>query len=142
MRTLFLLACVWLAGCAALQKPAAAPASAAQPRMFSGWAAINGGGPHARASNNDWHLQNDLRLSEAGGRVELHWRDGADSGYSLELKHQAYPERRLDVLQLEVIEDANGKTLTYVWSDDNARAIGLNLGWLQVGLLAETAPKK
>ena len=142
MRTIFLLLTVLLASCAALQKPAAVPASAAQPRMFAGWAAINGGGPKARASNDDWHLQNDLRLSEAGGRVKLHWRDGVDTGYSLELKHQAYPERRLDVLQLEVIEDANGKTLTYVWTDDSAHAIGLNLGWLQVGLQVEIAAKK
>ncbi len=142
MRTFFVLLTVVLAGCAALQKPVAAPASAAQPRTFAGWAAINGGGPHARASNDDWHLQNDLRMNEGGGRIKLHWRDGVEAGYSLELKHQAYPERKLDVLQLEVIEDANGKTLTYVWTDDSAHAIGLNLGWLQVGLQVEAAPKK
>ena len=40
---------------------------------------------------------------------------------------------------LDVIEDANGKTLTYVWADDTAHAIGLNLGWLQVGLHEEPA---
>lgn len=133
-----------LAGCASMQKPAA-PAAAPQPRMFAGWAAINGGGPQARANNTDWHLQNDMHLSEAGGRVPLHWRDGVATGYSLELKHQSYPDRKLTVLQLEVIEDANGKTLTYVWADDTAHAIGLNLGWLQVGLQAvpaAEAPKK
>jgi hypothetical protein len=127
-----------LAGCTTLQKPAAPPA-AAQPRIFSGWAAINGGGPQARATNADWHLQNDMRLSEAGGRVPLRWRDGVATGYSLELKHQTYPDRKLTVLQLEVIEDANGKTLTYIWADDAAYAIGLNLGWLQVGLQAQPA---
>ncbi len=131
------LFCV-LAGCASLQKPATPPA-APQPRIFAGWAAINGGGPQARATNTDWHLQNDMRLSEAGGRVPLHWRDGVATGYSLELKHQTYPDRKLTVLQLEVIEDANGKTLTYIWADDAAYAIGLNLGWLQVGLQAEPA---
>jgi len=132
-----------LAGCASFQKAPAVPV-AAQPRVFVGWAAINGGGPQARATNTDWHLQNDLRLSEAGGRVPLHWRDGVATGYSLELKHQAYPERKLSVLQLDVIEDANGKALTYVWADESARAFGLNLGWLQVGLQldAGSAQKK
>lgn len=138
MRVLLGLALCALCACAALQKPATvAPAAATQARTFVGWAAINGGGPQARATNTDWHLQGDLRLSEAGGRVPLHWRDGAATGYSLELKHQSYPERKLDVLQLEVIEDANGKTLTYVWADNGAHAIGLNLGWLQVGLQVE-----
>ena len=127
-----------LAGCTSLQK-AAAPPTAPQPRIFAGWAAINGGGPQARATNTDWHLQNDMHLSEAGGRVPLRWRDGVATGYSLELKHQTYPDRKLTVLQLEVIEDANGKTLTYIWADDAAYAIGLNLGWLQVGLQAEAA---
>jgi|GEM_PF-6449463 len=127
-----------LAGCATMQKPAT-PATAPQPRVFAGWAAINGGGPKARATNTDWHLQNDMHLSEAGGRVSLHWRDGVATGYSLELKHQSYPDRQLKVLQLDVIEDASGKTLTYVWADDTAKAIGLNLGWLQVGLHAEPA---
>jgi len=142
MRTLILFVSLLLGACAALQKPVApVPAAALQARAFVGWAAINGGGPQARANNNDWHLQNDLRLAETGGRVKLHWRDGVATGYSLELKHQHYPERKLDVLQLDVIEDANGKTLTYVWADEAARALGLNLGWLQVGLRVEAAGK-
>ena len=136
MRTLILIFSLLLGACAALQKPMP-PAAAPTVRAFSGWAAINGGGPLARANNSDWHLQNDLRLSEAGGRVKLHWRDGVATGYSLELKHQSYPERKLDVLQLDVVEDASGKTMTYVWADESARALGLNLGWLQVGLRAD-----
>jgi hypothetical protein len=103
---------------------------------FSGWAAINGGGPRASAENQDWHLQRDLRLGSEGSRVALHWRDGAPSGYSLELERTTYPERKLSVLQLNVIEDASGKTMTYAWTDPQAKAIGLNLGWLQVGLTA------
>lgn len=110
-------------------------------RWFSGWAAINGGGPKARAGNNDWHMQKDLRLSSEGGRVELHWRDGAASGYSLELERTTYAERKLHVLQLNVIEDASGQTIDYVWADPGTRAIGFNLGWLQVGL-NEMEPNK
>ncbi len=142
MRWVFVLALFALTGCAALQKsaaPAVAPANTVQQRWFSGWAAINGGGPHARATNTDWHMQNDLQLASDGGRVVLHWRDGVPTGYSLELARVSYPERKLVVLQLSVIEDKTGKPLAYVWADDKADAIGLNLGWLQVGL-QEQAP--
>jgi hypothetical protein len=109
-------------------------------RWYDGWAAINGGGPNAKSDNNDWHLQRDLHLSSEGGRVALHWRDGAPSGYSLALEHTSYPERKLSVLQLNVIEDGSGRTVTYVWTDPAAGAIGLNLGWLQVGFGPPAAP--
>jgi hypothetical protein len=139
MRKLIMFGLLALSGCAALgrHESAVLPAAAAVPHTFVGWAAINGGGARARATNDDWHLQNDVHLSVGGGRVPLHWRDGALSGYSLELVRASYPERQLVVLQLNVIEDANGKSLTYVWADEKTDAIGLNLGWLQVGMQLE-----
>jgi len=102
-------------------------------RWFDGWAAINGGGPQAKAGNQDWHFNRSLRLSSEGGRVALKWRDGSPSGYTLELERTTYAERKLAVLQLNVIEDARGEVTTYAWSDPKADAIGLNLGWLQAG---------
>ena len=102
-------------------------------RWFDGWAAINGGGPQAKAANQDWHLDRDLRLSSEGGRAALKWRDGSASGYTLELERTEYPERKLTVLQLNVIDDRSGATLTYAWTDPQAQAIGMNLGWLQAG---------
>ncbi|MDE2256793.1 MAG: hypothetical protein KGK05_03400 [Xanthomonadaceae bacterium] len=110
-------------------------------RWFTGWAAINGGGPKARAGNNDWHLQKGLRLSSEGGRAELRWRDGAASGWSLQLERKTYAERKQDVLQLNVIDDADGAIVDYAWTNPQATAIGFNLGWLQVGLTQETAPR-
>jgi hypothetical protein len=82
-------------------------------------------------------MQKDLRLSSEGGRVELRWRDGAASGYSLELERTTYAERKLHVLQLNVVEDSSGQVMDYVWADPAAGAIGFNLGWLQVGLTRE-----
>lgn len=111
-------------------------------RWFAGWAAINGGGPKAQAGNNDWHLQKDLRLSSEGGRVPLRWRDGAASGWSLELERKSYPERKLDVLQLNIIDAASGAILDYAWANPQATAIGFNLGWLQVGLTQAAASPK
>jgi hypothetical protein len=110
-------------------------------RWFDGWAAINGGGPKAQSDNQDWHMQRDLRLSSEGGRVALRWRDGAASGWSLEVARTSYPERKLNVLQLNVIDDASGRVLDYVWTNPETNAIGFNLGWLQVGLTLEPATK-
>jgi hypothetical protein len=103
-------------------------------RFFAGWSAINGGGPKMRPDNKDWHTRQDLRLSGEGGKVAVRWRDGAASGYSLELVRRTYPERKLTVLQLNVIEDATGQVIDYAWTDPTASIVGLNLGWLQVGL--------
>ena len=36
-------------------------------------------------------------------------------------------------MQLNVVRDSSGQMLDYVWTDPQARAIGINLGWLQVG---------
>lgn len=107
-------------------------------RWFVGWSAINGGGPNAKPGNQDWHTHDDLRLPTTGARVPLRWRDGAASGYSLELQRRAYPERKLTVLQLNVIEDASGRVVDYVWTSPNADILGINLGWLQVGLTKTT----
>ena len=109
-------------------------------RWFGGWAAVNGGGPQAKATNQDWHTQRDLHLSSEGGIAPLHWRDGATSGYSIMLERTSYPERKLAVLQLNVIEDATGKTFAYAWADAQGSNIGLNLGWLQIGMQQESAP--
>ena len=103
-------------------------------RWFAGWDALNGAGPRATPENSDWHLRRDLRLHSEGGRIPLRWRDGSESGYSLELARLNYRESNTEVLRLAVIEDASGRTLSYAWANPEATRIGLNLGWLQVGL--------
>jgi len=135
---LLLLACA-LAACAATTS--AKPPGGAMERVptYAGWVALNGAGAQARANNDDWHLQNDLHLM-LGQRAPLHWRDGKPAGYALELSRRDYPERHLVVLQLDVIEEASGKVLAYAWADANAASIGINLGWVQVGLQREGVP--
>ena len=110
-------------------------------RFFTGWSAINGGGAKMQPENRDWHTRQDLRASSEGGRVQIRWRDGAASGYSIELVRRTYAERKLSVLQLNVIEDVSGQTVDYAWADPSTSIIGINLGWLQVGLTAENAAR-
>lgn len=108
-------------------------------KMFSGWAAINGTGPQGGGNGTDWHMNRTLLLGSEGGRAVLTWRDGTSAGYSLNLERVTYREGNVPVLKLSVIEDATGRTLAYAWANPEATRIGINLGWLQVGL-DHTAP--
>ncbi len=101
---------------------------------FTGWAAVNGAGREATAGSSDWHMSRDLQLDNEGGRVALAWRDGKPSGYSLLLERLTYRESGTDMLKLSVVEDASGAVVVYAWADPTSSRIGVNLGWVQVGL--------
>ena len=103
-------------------------------RIYGGWAAINGGGPDASADSRDWHVDRSIRLASEGGRTPLAWRDGRPSGYSLVLERLTYRDGNVPVLKLSVVEDATQRSLAYAWADPHAERIGINLGWVQVGI--------
>ena len=111
-------------------------------RWFTGWGAINGGGPKADAASRDWHMDRALRIGNEGGRYPLKWRDGSASGYSLVLERLTYREGNVPVLKLSVVTDADGATLAYAWANPEATRIGINLGWVQVGLDLEAVATK
>ncbi|MEP6880834.1 MAG: hypothetical protein ABI866_02520 [Dokdonella sp.] len=101
---------------------------------YGGWAAINGAGQNAKPESTDWHMNKDLRISNEGGKTPLKWRDGQNSGYSLELERATYRDGNVAVVKLSVIEDASGRAIAYAWANPEATRIGINLGWIQVGL--------
>lgn len=103
-------------------------------RIYGGWAAVNGGGQDASADSRDWHMERSIRLASEGGRTTLKWRDGQPSGYSLVLERLTYRDGNVPVLKLSVVEDATQRTLAYAWANPEATHIGINLGWVQVGL--------
>ena len=107
---------------------------------YGGWAAINGAGQNAKPESTDWHMNKDLRISNEGGKTPLKWRDGQRSGYSLELERATYRDGNVAVVKLSVIEDASGRAIAYAWANPEATRIGINLGWIQVGL-DSAAPK-
>lgn len=106
---------------------------------FDGWAAINGGGPGAAADSRDWHMDRNVRLGSEGGQAPLLWRDGKRSGYSLALERLTYRDGNIPVLKLSVVDDADGRTLAYAWANPQATRIGINLGWVQIGLERSTS---
>ncbi|HEU4665867.1 MAG TPA: hypothetical protein VFS55_17700 [Dokdonella sp.] len=107
-------------------------------QRFAGWAALNGAGPTAAADSADWHMDRKVALGNEGGRYALAYRDGRASGYSLVLERLTYRDGNVPVLKLSVVEDASDRTLAYAWANPQATRIGLNLGWVQVGL--ESSP--
>lgn len=114
-------------------------ADARRVNWFTGWGAINGAGANATADSSDWHMSRELRLGSEGGRIALNWRDGKPSGYSLELERVTYQEGNTPVLKLSVIEDSSARAIVYAWANPEASRIGLNLGWVQVGLELENS---
>ena len=54
--------------------------------------------------------------------------------FSLALEHLTYRDGDVPVLKLSVVDDADGRTLAYAWANPEATRIGINLGWVQVGL--------
>lgn len=103
-------------------------------RWFSGWAAINGAGQVAKVENDDWHMNRDIRIDNEGGKFSLKWRDGEPSGYSLVLERMTYRDGDVPVLKLSILEDNSGRSVAYAWANPEANRIGINLGWIQVGL--------
>lgn len=103
-------------------------------RWFTGWAAINGAGPNAKSESSDWHMNRELRIGNEGGQSAVNWRDGQPSGYSLKLERATYRDGDVLVLKLSVIEDASGRAIAFAWANPEATSIGINLGWIQVGL--------
>lgn len=112
-------------------------------RWFTGWAAINGAGPNAKSDSSDWHMNRDLRIGNEGGTAKVNWRDGQPSGYSLRLERATYRDGDILVLKLSVVEDASGRAIAFAWANPEATSIGINLGWIQVGLDgATTVPSR
>lgn len=103
-------------------------------RWYTGQVVINGGGPKATAGNNDWHIDRGLEVGSEGERVPIRWRDGAPSGWSIELARVGLHAGDAPVLRLAVVEDATDQVYAYAFASPDAPRIGLNLGWLQIGL--------
>lgn len=101
---------------------------------YQGWVAINGAGPDAVVDSKDWHMQREVRIGNQGQGVQIQWRDGNPTGYSLRLETLDYRKRDMQVLRLSLIRDQDGDTVAYAWADPGAEHIGLNLGWVQIGL--------
>ncbi len=114
-------------------------------RQFDGWGAVRRGAfaPDAEDAE-EMLLVPDLRLHNEGQIMPLVTADGDETGYSVELARLTYQNTRVAVLKLGILDSATGETVAYSWANPGADRVGINLGWLQVGMtaadLASSAP--
>lgn len=98
-------------------------------RWFRGFIAINRAGPGARPEDRAFHTLKDVLLHSEGRRIAIEWEDGRRSGWSAQLARTLV--RGEDVLALNLVEDATGRTVAYAWAGADSARVGLNLRWFQ-----------
>jgi hypothetical protein len=106
-------------------------------RYFKGWMGLKREKIDPDAGEDDWVFDGNFRIHSEGQVVPLVAKDGSETGYSVQLAQLTYQNTTDPILKLGVIEDATGKTVTYIWGETGATQLGMNLRWFQVGLKEE-----
>lgn len=106
-------------------------------RYFTGWFGLKATELDPKADPEAWIFGSGLRLHNEGQIIPLVGKDGTDTGYSIQLAQLTYQNTTNPILKLGLIENATGKTKRYIWADTEAKQIGMNLRWVQVGLTEE-----
>lgn len=101
---------------------------------FTGWGGARIGGPD-KPKDQKWAFNRDLLLHNEGQIVALQdAKTGEKSGYSIQLALLTYQNTLDPIFKFGLIDDATGKTITYIWSDRTNPTTGMNLRWMQAGL--------
>lgn len=103
-------------------------------RYFDGWVWFKLAGPSAAADDKKTSFTAKYLLHSEGQRISVNHEDGSPSPYMLELAVLTYQNTRKPVLKFALLDRLTLKTLTYVWTNVDATAIGMNLNWFQAGL--------
>lgn len=100
-------------------------------RWFKGWSAIvKDDNPKIAMqdfSRDEYNGKRDIIIHDQGQIVKI------SDKYSIQLAALKYSPT-LEVLTLKVIDNATGKTISYSWTNPDAKRIGINLRWIQAGL--------
>jgi hypothetical protein len=107
-------------------------------RYFTGWAYMNKAGKNAGDADKTFGGRRDLLLHNEGQILPVLWDDGSASPYQLQLARLTYQNTKNPILKLSLIEVATQKTVAYVWANPDAKLVGMNLGWAQVGVTQKT----
>jgi hypothetical protein len=105
-------------------------------RYFKGWAVIQKKLIDESAPEDEMIFFGGLRMHNEGQVIPLITEEGVDTGYSVELAQLTYQETKTAILKLALI-DKEGYAFTYIWANPEAKRIGINLRWMQVGMTDE-----
>jgi hypothetical protein len=101
---------------------------------FTGWGGTRVGGKDA-PEDAKWHFSRNLVLHNEGQIIPLvDDKTGEKSGYSIQLALLTYQNTTDPIFKFGLIDDATGKTISYIWSDRSNPTTGMNLRWMQTGL--------
>jgi CpeT/CpcT family (DUF1001) len=103
-------------------------------RYFTGWVYLHRDGPKADISDKKFSFRRDIMIHNEGQRVPILYDDGAESPYLLELAQLTYQNTRTAILKMAVIDKATMKNVFYIWAQPDGTRVGINHGWIQVGL--------
>lgn len=106
-------------------------------RYFKGWMGLKKQKVDPSAKDDEWFFVSDVRLHNEGQIFPLRDKEGNKVGYSIELAQLTYQNTSDPILKLALLKDNEEKSVTYIWAETNARQLGMNLRWFQVGLKAE-----
>ncbi|WP_077341992.1 chromophore lyase CpcT/CpeT [Pseudocolwellia agarivorans] len=108
---------------------------------FTGWGGNRIGGKDA-AEDAKWHFTSKILIHNEGQIFPLiDDKTGEKSEYSVQLAKLTYQNTKDPILKFGLIDNKTGKTITYIWSEQDNKKIGMNLRWMQSGIkVKETRP--
>lgn len=97
-------------------------------QQYRGWAGIKPDG------TKDWQLARPLEIWSDGGTAQLVDLSGTAMGYRIRLARVPWRTDQDAILRLDLVDIDSGEIVAYSWADTTAKSVGINLGWIQVGL--------
>lgn len=105
-------------------------------RHYTGWIALHRHRIDPSAAEDDVILIRNLRLHDEGSLFPI-VDAGEPTGYAVELARLTYQNTGTAVLKLGIVDQADGETLSYVWTAPLSERVGINLRWVQAGFTRE-----
>jgi hypothetical protein len=116
------------------------PVKARKVRYFTGWVWLHRDGPTGDvADRKRFSFRRDVMIHDEGQKIPMLYDDGTESPYLLELAQLTYQNTRTSILKMAVIDKATGKNVFYIWAQPDGTRVGINHGWIQVGLTQKTS---
>jgi len=109
------------------------PIKARKVRYFSGWIYIKHAGKDAKPTDTISSFQRNVLLHTEGRKIPVMYNDGTPSPYVAEMALLTYQNTKTAILKLALLDKVTNKSVTYIWANPDAKQIGMNLGWFQMG---------
>jgi len=96
---------------------------------YEGWAAIRN-----ETSRGEFQIFRNLRFHNKGQTVKLVTGQGDTTKYSLRLEQISNKGNQVRNLRLSLLKHSLKEPVLYIWGDERASSLGMNLNWFQIGL--------